>query len=155
MSPLQNVRHDLRDGQFRTAIYLGLALLPLAIGGGWILNSDPVWSIPLFVACVFSGYLYRDRSEKSARAGAVTAVVGGAPILVWRTGTTVLELWNYPELVDAVGDRRLMALLSAGAAVTTFVILALTLLVIGQLGGFVGGWMSARLEGAEKSDPEA
>ena len=151
MSPLQNVRHDVRNAQFRTALLLGVASIPCTIGSNWILRPDPVLATPLVVACVLSGYRYGSRSESGTRAGAVTAIAGGTPILLWQSGLTLLESWRHPVLVDIVGDSWLMALFAAGAAGVTFVLAALTLLLVGRAGGFVGEWTNDRLDTVRKT----
>ncbi|SER81076.1 hypothetical protein SAMN04489841_4619 [Natrinema salaciae] len=112
----------------------------------WVLDPDTVSGTALIVACVLSGYHDGAQSSDGTRAGAVTAAIGGVPILLWQSGTTALEWWNHPILVDLVGDSWLMAASSVAAAGCTVVIGVVVFLIVGQLRGFIGGWLHDRLD---------
>lgn len=146
MSPLQNVRHDVHNERFRTAVFLGAASIPLTIGANWLLRPETLSGTALFVACVISGYLANSQSIDPARAGAVTGAIGGIPLVLWETGATVVEWWRHPTIIDAAGNPWLLAAVSAGAGASTTVILAVVLLIVGRIGGFIGGWLNDRID---------
>ncbi len=137
---------DLRDERFRTAVLLGVASIPFTVGYNWILTPDPISATPLVVACVLAGYHYHSRSIRGTRAGAVTGIVGGIPIVVWNAGTGLVGWWGNPVLVDAVGNSWLMAVISVGAAVATLLIMPIVLLFVGMACGFVGDWLHEHLD---------
>lgn len=145
MVAIQSLRRSLKDEQFRGVILLGVASIPFTVGVNWMSTSDPVSGVPVFVASVISGYVYKSRSMKGRRAGAVTGLVGGVPILLWQTVAALAEWWGHPILVEAVGESWIMALASVGAAGVTFVVLAIVLSTVGAIGGFIGGFVNSAL----------
>lgn len=145
MAPLIRSLKNIHYGKFRTAALLGIASIPFTFGINWVLTPDPVSATPLFIASIISGYLYQSHSIKGTHAGVVTGLTGGIPILLWQTGSTVVDWWGHSILVDAVGDSWLMATSSVGAGVATFGILTVVMVVIGIIGGFIGEWMNNRI----------
>ncbi|MDQ2050600.1 DUF5518 domain-containing protein [Natronolimnohabitans sp. A-GB9] len=129
--------------EFRTAILLGIASIPFTIGINLLYSPTQAEALPVFVACVISGYLYQSTPIRGTRVGIVTGLVGGVPILVWQTVTVLTEWWGHSLLIDIVGDSGLMAISSAGAAVITFGILVIVLSIIGYIGGFIGSWLNS------------
>lgn len=134
-----NLLNDIKDGQFQTAILLGLASIPFTIGVNWLLTPDPLSVEPLFFACVTSGYMYGSRSMSETRAGTITGIVGGFPVLLFQSGSAFTEVWGNPILVEITGESWIMTLTSIGAVGVTFVVLAVILVIIGIIGGIVGG----------------
>nr|WP_049928917.1 DUF5518 domain-containing protein [Halopiger goleimassiliensis] len=147
MSPLTSPGGTESLRQFRVAILLGIASIPLTVGINLAYTPDPVSATPLFAACIVSGYLYRPRPVIGIRAGVVTGLAGGVPILVRQGVAAVGDWWGNAILVDLVGDSWGMALSSAGAGVLTVAILTIVLVVVGSVGGLVGGWLNDRLGG--------
>ncbi|MCU4974173.1 DUF5518 domain-containing protein [Halobacteria archaeon AArc-m2/3/4] len=145
MNILRSIRSDVSDEQFRVAVLLGIGSIPLTVGINWLLTPDPVSATPLFFACVCSGYLYRSRSIDGTRAGVVTGLVGGVPVLIWQSWTALIEWWNHPRVIAAVGDSLLLAAASVGAALVTGAIVSVVLVVIGMIGGGIGSWLNERL----------
>lgn len=147
MAPLEALRRDVLDERFRLALVLGLASIPFTVGVNWLLSPDPVSATPVGIACVIAGYAARSRSVAGTRAGAVTGLVGGVPIVVWQSWIALSDWWNHPTVVDAVGDAWAMAA-ATGAAVVTAVVLAAILALVGAVGGFVGDWVNRRFDPA-------
>lgn len=154
MDAIQNVRHDLVDDRFRTAARLGVASIPFTIALNAVLSSDAVVATPLLVACVISGYYYRSRSMNGTRAGAVTAVPGGLPLLVWAGGTRALEWFRNPLFAEVVADSRAMVAIWIGVFVGYLVVLALVAVLLGRTGGTVGEWVY-RLDIPRRSNTDA
>lgn len=146
MSPLHKLDEKLSYVQFRTAILLGIASLPFTAVINWTLAPTPADATVLFVVCIISGNIYQSRSVKGVYAGLVTGLVGGLPILFWQSWSTVVDWWGNPILVDAMGDSWLMIISSVGAGVVTYGIVTLVIAVIGMVGGFVGEWLTTRIE---------
>lgn len=146
MYSLGNIPRDVTDERFRTAVVLGIASLPFTVVVNWILTPDPLSATSLFIVCVMSGYLYRPRSESSTRAGTLTGFIGGIPLFVWESWTTLINWWGNPILTDTVGNSVMMAAVSVGAALITGLILTIILRVVGLLGGTVGRWMNEHIE---------
>ena len=141
MAAIQNVRHDLGDERFRTAARLGIASIPVTIALNAVLSFDSAVATPLLVACVISGYYHRSRSMDGTRAGAVTAVPGGLPLLLWMGGMRALEWLRKPLFAEAVADSQAMAPIGAAVFVGQFVVLALVVILLGRTGGTVGEWL--------------
>ena len=87
---------------------------------------------------MISGYYYRSRSTNGTRAGAVTAVPGGLPLLVWAGGTRALEWLRNPRFAEAVADSRATVAIWIGVFVGYLVVLALVVVLLGRTGGTVG-----------------
>lgn len=151
VTALQNVRHDVRDERFRTAVLIGLASIPVTIGSNLLLAPGPlsgngtVSATALFVACLLTGGWYQPRPARSARAGAVTALVGSLPLLLWLPVATVREWMRDPTVVDAVGDSLPMAAIVLAIGGATLVFLGLSVLLVGRAGATVGAWLTDRL----------
>ncbi|WP_114576100.1 DUF5518 domain-containing protein [Saliphagus sp. LR7] len=136
---------DATDERFRTAVLLGLASIPFTVGANWLLTPDSVEATSLLVACVISGYLCGIRGESPVHAGTLTGLVGGAPILVWESATTLVEWWGYPPLTEVAGNS-IAAVAAVLAALLSTLIVVVILLVIGWIGGSIGGWASKRID---------
>lgn len=146
MPPFRRFVDDVTGEQFRVAVLLGLASIPFTVGVNWLLTTDPTSATPLFLACVLTGSLYRSRPVSATRAGELTAIAGGLPIVGWQSGVAFAELWGHPSVTAAVGDSSLMVAASVGAALVTAAVLILALVIVGPIGGWLGSWLSGRLE---------
>lgn len=76
MSHLERLRTAAVD-DWAAAIGLGLGTIPFSVVMYWQ-SSDTYSLTPVLVAGVFAGIAYRNRPQRSARAGAVTGLVGAA-----------------------------------------------------------------------------
>jgi len=154
MASLKNQFRDLGHGPLRNAVLLGIVSIPFTIGINWVFVFDGVQALPLFIACVASGYLSRSQRVNGMQAGIVTGISGGIPILFWQSGVAVSAWWGNPILVDVVGDSWLMNASSAGAGVLTAGILTLVLIVVGVIGGLLGQWMDDRFSSKQAANRE-
>lgn len=145
MPLLQPDFETVADERLRSAIILGISSIPLTIGVNWAFTPNPASATFLFLASIFAGYLYAPRSVDSTRAGALTGIIGGIPIIVWASLMALLDFGSYPPLTDSVGNPVAIAAISIGAACITAVILVVVLLLIGVTGGAIGYMINERL----------
>jgi hypothetical protein len=151
MVPLRRLRDDITGSEYRLAVLLGAASIPVTVWVNWALvpgalpRSSEIW--PVTVACLAAGYCYAPRAAASGRAGAITALVGGAPVVLWQAVAGFGDAWNS----GIVGGQAPRAVLAAGIAVVTVSGLALLLWVVGTLCGGLGARLRGRLDASRSS----
>jgi hypothetical protein len=92
---------DLSNPSFRTAVLVGLASVPVALVLSWesvvdetLIAGATINGLPLFVAGMVVGSLYRSRSVDTRHAGTVAGVaasVSGVVVTLANAVTTVLS----------------------------------------------------------------
>ncbi|MEF8882599.1 MAG: DUF5518 domain-containing protein [Halapricum sp.] len=144
--------YEFLRGKYKMAVLAGIASIPFTLGVNWAFSTSNLEALSLFIACAISGFHYE---SGWVRAGTVTALVGGIPILIWQTGVVVTDWWGNPILVDAVGDSWSMGVASVGAGILTFGVSVVILLIIGVVGGGTGEWVHSRIGSSRQLQPEA
>lgn len=139
----RSLYRDLTGEQYRTAVTVGAAAVPLLVIENALYgpadHTEPVSGLALFAACLVSGSIYSARAGEASRAGAVTGITGGSVLVLWQGWLTVTEWWNNEMLVDLVGDSwGMSAAVVAGTLATLAIGLAVTA-VLGILAGTIGG----------------
>lgn len=149
MFSLRSLVTDATSEQFRLAVFLGLASIPVTVWLNWILTSN---ALPrsseisaLLIASVIAGYAYQPRPATSSRAGTVTGFVGGLPVVFWQSAIGFTDVWNSPLVIDAVGESALRFVIAGGFALVSVIILFVIVLLVGRVGGSIGGWLNERL----------
>jgi len=144
------VRDQLSMGNlryYRTSVLIGILSIPITVGLNWALATRNVQALPLFAACVVTGYLYQ---SDGVRAGAVTALTGSIPILLRQAEMVVTDWWGNPVLVAVVNNSWLEGAVSVGAAVLTVGGTLAVLLVVGLVGGGAGEWIDSRVGDSQR-----
>lgn len=123
---LRDAAEDLTDPSFHTAVLVGLASVPVALVLSWesvvdetMIAGATINGIPLFVAGMVVGGLYRSRSADTRRAGTVAGVAASGSVIV-------------VALANAITTA-----LSSSAVIATVALLATPFLLI------LGVWLSA------------
>ena len=149
MLSLRNLVIDATSEQFRLAVLLGLASIPVTVWVNWILTPD---TLPrssevsaLLIASVIAGYVYLPRSATSSRAGTITGFVGGLPVVVWQSAIGFGDASNFSLVIDVVGESALRLVVAGGFALVSVIILLAIVLLVGRVGGSIGGWLNGRL----------
>jgi hypothetical protein len=98
---LREAAGDLTNPSFRPAALVGLASVPVALALSWesvvdetVIAGATINGLPLFVAGMIVGGLYRSRSVDTRHAGAVAGVaasVSGVVVTLANAVTTVLS----------------------------------------------------------------
>lgn len=149
MFSLRSLVTDATSEQFRLAVFLGLASIPVTVWLNWILtpNALPRSSeiSALLIASVIAGYAYQPRPATSSRAGTITGLVGGLPVVFWQSATGFSDVWNSPLVIDAVGESALIPVVAGGFAFISVIILFVIVLLVSRVGGSIGGWLNERL----------
>lgn len=145
MSHFETLRTAVID-EWGLAIVLGLATIPFS-ALGYLQSSGTVSLTPVLVAGLIAGICYRRRPQRSARAGAVTGLVGAAPI-VWFLNDVFVVLGFVSELSQPAWFSALQVV--AAASVLVFGVLFAVL--VGMVGGAVGNWL-AGITGGRRSLP--
>jgi hypothetical protein len=145
VTSLRGLVADVTDEEYRPAVLLGLASVPAeisltrALTPGTLPPSGEV--LPLLLACLVAGALFRVRPAPSSRAGAVTGLVGGlAPAL--RESATVYGDWtSHPVVVGPASS------VPAGVVVSFVIVVAVlaAFWLFGLCWGTVGGWLAGRI----------
>lgn len=155
MPPLRSLVADLTGDEYRPAVLLGLISVPATSIVNWLLASGtlPETSevVPLVLACLATGYVFRSRPAPSSRAGAITGFVGGVPVAVWQSLFVYGDWSAHPVVTSAVGG-------SAGAvAVVVSLVTVVALLglfwLVGSVWGRAGGWLAGRLGSSASVGP--
>lgn len=136
MLPLAELRDDLTHERSRTAVLAGLATIPFTILLSWESDPSTFSGTPIFVAGLLVGYLYRDRSMGSRRAGKLTGIVGAVPAVIWSAVYVLSVFRTEPTRIAGV----FAALAPIGIAVGAGI-----LVLIGVVGAIVGNWIAKRL----------
>jgi hypothetical protein len=152
MVPLKRLRDDLTGRQYRLAVLLGAASIPVTVWVNWALvpgtlpRSSEIW--PVTVACLAVGYCYAPRAAASARAGAIAALVGGAPVVLWQA------VAGFGDALGSgvVGGQALRLVVAVVIAVVTVLGLGLLLWVVGTLCGGLGARLRGRLDPSRSSE---
>jgi hypothetical protein len=146
VTSLRGLVADVTDEEYRPAVLLGLASVPAEISLTRALTPGtlPPWGevLPLLLACLVAGALFRVRLAPSSRAGAVAGLVGGlVPAL--REGATVYGSLASHPVAGGTG-----ASVPTGVAVSlvTSVALLAAFWLLGLFWGAVGGWLAGRVE---------
>lgn len=157
MRAVRTIPRDVTDERFRVAVALGIVSIPISIAVNWLSFPTPVTSPAmghsfegtiLLVACLLAGYLYGSRLMASIRAGVITGVVGGSPLVVWAMAATFVVWWPHLGTVNFVTGPMTRAALTVAATGLVGVVGAAVILVIGYVGGRVGGWANDRVASA-------
>ena len=149
---VREIVNNLIGEEYRTAILIGIASVPFTVGINWAFVNGNVDMLPLFVACVVSGYLhYSDGMHR----GIVTAFAGGVPVLIWQIGVVVGDWWGNPILVDTVGSSWQMGAASVGAALLSIGVGVILLFVIGAVAGGLGKWIYYQFDDSRRFQTEA
>jgi len=144
MRSLAELRDDLTDEQSRTAVLAGLATIPFTVLLSWDSDPSTFSGTPIFVAGLLVGYLYYDRQTES-RAGKLTGIVGGAPIVIWSVVDWLPFLRTEPPGFVVAGS--LLALIVIAVGVGLFAL-------IGIIGAIVGNGVAERLDADGRATAE-
>jgi hypothetical protein len=146
MGLLRHLVADLTDDEYRPAVGLGLASIPATVGVNWLLASGtlPETSevVPLVLACLAAGYVFRSRSAPSSRAGAMTGVVGGVPVAVWQSLFVYGDWSAHPAVTGAVGESTGAVAVGVGVSLFTACALLVVFWLVGSVAGRVGDWFA-------------
>ncbi|ODR80698.1 hypothetical protein BG842_16975 [Haladaptatus sp. W1] len=155
MSLIRNLLADVTGEEFRLAVLLGVASIPVTVWQNWILTPNALPrnsnASALFVACVIAGYCYQQRPAASSRAGTITGVVGGTPIVLWQSAIGFSDAWGAP----IVGDPVLLPVVVGGLVFILAAFLFVVVSFVGRVGGGIGGWLSERLHSPRLLDSTA
>ena len=142
MNTARRLWADLTSEEYRFAVLLGIAVIPVVLVENLVLGmpatNEPLMATGLGVACLVAGWVYERREGEPMRAGVVTALVGGSVLVVWSVFQVLTGWWGNPTLVDALGETGMAVATGLAVIMVVFFMLAI-LVVVGIVAGIIGG----------------
>lgn len=126
--PLASVRDAALDESLRLATAAGVVVLPAVATLAWLSFPNVALGGPVLVAGITIGYLYRDRSPSSGRAGTRTGLAVAIPITIWFTLGGAVQ-WMSSSIGPGIG----FALIVVGVALNLLYYAG-----VGFLSGIIG-----------------
>jgi len=145
MTRLHTIASELTDDEFRTALLLGLASIPVSTG---IIVGSPFENSALGVvllAGLIAGYCYRNGPVTGDRAGAATGLVGSIPLLVRALWRGFFQPGGSEALIGQLSSSPVLTVVFFGLYLFLTLILCFVVVGVGAVGGWIGSWVSTRI----------